>query len=97
LNGLITVLWGTLVFLVLPPSPMYARFLTEEERVLAVHRIRANNTGVLNRTLKWRQVSTEPYWSRHGTEHQVEEALNPFKDPQGLLLFLTIFCNEVLK
>nr|XP_019043750.1 hypothetical protein I302_08331 [Kwoniella bestiolae CBS 10118]OCF22680.1 hypothetical protein I302_08331 [Kwoniella bestiolae CBS 10118] len=70
---------GVLVFLLLPPSPMHARFLTESERVLAVHRIRSNNTGILNRHLKWSQVT-----------------LNPFEDPQGLLLFLTIFCNEVL-
>ncbi|WWC95627.1 hypothetical protein V866_002492 [Kwoniella sp. B9012] len=81
INGLITVIWGVLVFLLLPPSPMHAKFLTESERVLAVHRIRSNNTGILNRHLKWSQV---------------REALNPFEDPQGLLLFLVIFCNEVL-
>ncbi|VUC31045.1 unnamed protein product [Clonostachys rosea] len=62
-------------------SPMTARFLTEKQRVLAVYRIRSNKTGILNRQFKW---------------NQVEEALNPFKDPQGLLLFLTIYCNEVL-
>ena len=61
---------------------MRAAFLTEKERVLAVHRIRSNNTGILNRKLKW---------------NQIKEALNPLQDPQGLLLFLTIFCNEVLK
>ncbi|CZR60613.1 related to MFS transporter [Phialocephala subalpina] len=81
MNGLLTVFWGILVTLLLPASPMQAKFLTENERVLAVHRIRANNTGVLNREFKWRQAV---------------EALNPFKDPQGLLLFLTVFCNEVL-
>ncbi|KAJ9145012.1 hypothetical protein NKR23_g5635 [Pleurostoma richardsiae] len=81
LNGLITVIWGTIVYLFLPTSPMKARFLTENERVLAVHRIRANNTGILNRNFKWKQV---------------REALNPFQDPQGLLLFLIVFCNEVL-
>lgn len=73
---------GILVFVFLPPSPMHAKFLTLEERVLAIHRIRSNNTGILNRELKWRQVV---------------EAINPFQDPQGLLLFLVIFCNEVLK
>ncbi|KAK7221610.1 hypothetical protein V2G26_009613 [Clonostachys chloroleuca] len=79
--GLITVVWGTLVFIFLPASPMTARFLTEKQRVLAVHRIRSNKTGILNRQFKW---------------NQVQEALNPFRDPQGLLLFLTIYCNEVL-
>jgi MFS transporter, ACS family, allantoate permease len=61
---------------------MQASFLTEDERILAVHRIRTNKTGILNRQLKWKQV---------------QEALNPLQDPQGLLLFLIIFCNEVLK
>lgn len=28
---------------------------------------------------------------------QIKEVLNPLQDPQGLLLFLIIFCNEVLK
>ncbi|WWD22268.1 hypothetical protein CI109_106759 [Kwoniella shandongensis] len=81
INGLITFCWGILVFLLLPPSPMYAKFLTESERILAVHRIRTNKTGILNRKLKWRQV---------------REAINPLEDPQGLILFLIIFCNEVL-
>ncbi|KAH9214563.1 hypothetical protein DL95DRAFT_300526, partial [Leptodontidium sp. 2 PMI_412] len=51
----------------LPTPPMLARFLTDNERVLAVHRIRANKIGILNRNLKW---------------HQIKEALNPFRDPQ---------------
>ncbi|TVY20318.1 putative transporter [Lachnellula arida] len=77
----IFILNGILVYFYLPPSPMRAKFLTEEERVLSVHRIRANNTGILNRELKWNQIM---------------EAINPFQDPQGLLLFLVVFCNEVL-
>ncbi|KAH8648616.1 putative MFS transporter [Xylariales sp. PMI_506] len=81
INGLITVVWGFVVYFFLPTSPMEANFLSDNERVLAIHRIRANNTGILNRNFKWKQV---------------EEALNPLKDPQGLLLFLIIFCNEVL-
>lgn len=55
---------------------MLAKFLTDNERVLAVHRIGANKTGILNRNLKW---------------NQIKEALNPFRDPQSLLLLLTIF------
>ncbi|KAJ6529141.1 major facilitator superfamily domain-containing protein [Mycena vulgaris] len=62
----------------MPTSPMEAKFLTLEEKALAIHRIRANNTGILNR--KARLLSP----------------LNPLQDPQGLLLFLVIFCNEVL-
>ncbi|KAJ7676304.1 major facilitator superfamily domain-containing protein [Mycena rosella] len=82
INGLITVLWGVVVFFYLPTSAMDAgSFLTLEERALAIHRIRKNNTGILNRQIKW---------------NQVKEALNPLQDPQGILLFLTIFCNETL-
>ncbi|ORY27924.1 putative MFS transporter [Naematelia encephala] len=81
INGLITAVFGVLVFFFLPPSPMSARFLTDEEKVLAIHRIRANGTGILSRVRK---------------AYQIKEALNPFQDPQGLLLFLIIFCNEVL-
>ncbi|KII84625.1 hypothetical protein PLICRDRAFT_355075 [Plicaturopsis crispa FD-325 SS-3] len=81
INGLITTLWGVYVFFFLPTSPMEANFLTVEEKALAVHRIRKNHTGILNRTIKW---------------NQIKEALNPLQDPQGLLLFLIIFCNEVL-
>lgn len=82
INGIITCLWGITVFLLLPPSPMKASFLTDEEKVLIIHRIRANGTGIIARKRKW---------------YQTWEALNPWKDPQGTLLFLTIFCNEILK
>ncbi|KAJ6591523.1 major facilitator superfamily domain-containing protein [Mycena vulgaris] len=81
INGALTVLWGFVVFFFMPTSPMEAKFLTLEEKALAIHRIRANNTGILNRKIKW---------------NQIKEALNPLQDPQGLLLFLVIFCNEVL-
>ncbi|KII91137.1 hypothetical protein PLICRDRAFT_173035 [Plicaturopsis crispa FD-325 SS-3] len=81
INGLITSLWGIYVFFYLPASPMEAKFLTVKEKALAIHRIRKNHTGILNRKIKWRQI---------------REVLNPLQDPQGLLLFLIIFCNEVL-
>ncbi|KAJ7451533.1 major facilitator superfamily domain-containing protein [Mycena latifolia] len=82
MNGALTMCWGVYVYFFLPTSPMAATgFLTVEERALAIYRIRGNKTGILNRTLKW---------------NQVREALNPLEDPQGILLFLFIFCNEVL-
>ncbi|KAH8900862.1 putative MFS transporter [Thozetella sp. PMI_491] len=81
INGSITIVWGVIVYFFLPTSPMKARFLTEKQRVLAVHRIRSNKTGILNRKFKW---------------YQVVEILTPWRDPQGLLLFLALFCNEIL-
>lgn len=80
---------------------MDANFLTTEEKALAVLRIRKNNTGILNRKIKWNQVRIllakfSAYLT--GTHKpQIKEAINPLQDPQGLLLFLIIFCNEVLK
>lgn len=60
---------------------MRARFLTPQESVQAIERIRSNRTGVLNRTWKWDQA-----W----------EALNPLKDPMPWLIFFTCVFNEVI-
>ncbi|KAI5474448.1 hypothetical protein MNV49_003253 [Pseudohyphozyma bogoriensis] len=81
INGALTVLWGVFFFFNLPSSPMEAKFLTPEEKALLIHRIRGNKTGILNRQIKW---------------YQAREAFSPWKDPQGLLFFLIIFCNELL-
>ncbi|GLI73375.1 hypothetical protein PoHVEF18_001592 [Penicillium ochrochloron] len=43
--GLATFLWGTLMLFRLPDSPTDAKFLTEEERIIAIERMRANQTG----------------------------------------------------
>ncbi|KIY00055.1 uncharacterized protein Z520_03740 [Fonsecaea multimorphosa CBS 102226] len=50
--GGVTVLWGIVVVCFLPDNPMKARFLTEDERVLAVKRIRASQTGIENSVFK---------------------------------------------
>ncbi|KAJ7282799.1 MFS general substrate transporter [Mycena rebaudengoi] len=55
-TGLITVAFSVVVFLVLPNSPTTARFLTHEEKIIAVERLRANNTGTETKTWKWPQV-----------------------------------------
>lgn len=39
-----------------PDSPVEARFLTEEEKVLAIKRVAEAKLGVKNRTFKWYQV-----------------------------------------
>jgi hypothetical protein len=43
------------VFL-LPSHITTARFLTDEQKYLALERIRLNNTGTQNTTFKWSQV-----------------------------------------
>ncbi|KAJ7141322.1 MFS transporter [Mycena epipterygia] len=55
-TGLLTVVFSVVVYLVLPDSPTTARFLTHEEKILAVERLRANNTGTETKTWKWEQV-----------------------------------------
>ncbi|BGP25107.1 MFS transporter, allantoate permease [Rhodotorula toruloides] len=54
--GSITMALGVLLFIFLPDSPLNARFLNKEERVLAVERIRSNNSGIGSKTHKWYQV-----------------------------------------
>ena len=51
-TGLITLVISVLFWFLFPDSPTTAWFLTHEERVLAVQRLRVNQTGVENKTFK---------------------------------------------
>lgn len=53
--GLVTVAVGILVIFFLPDNPMSARFLSHQQKVWAIERLRANQTGVENKHFKWRQ------------------------------------------
>ncbi|KAE8443146.1 hypothetical protein EG329_002315 [Mollisiaceae sp. DMI_Dod_QoI] len=46
--GAITFAWGIVLLFLLPDSPSKARFLTPEERVIALHRTLENKTGVMD-------------------------------------------------
>ncbi|KAJ4308837.1 hypothetical protein N0V94_009190 [Neodidymelliopsis sp. IMI 364377] len=52
--GLITIAAGIIVILFLPDNPMSSR-LSHEEKVMAVTRLRDNNTGIENKTFKFYQ------------------------------------------
>ncbi|KAL1891709.1 hypothetical protein Sste5346_007458 [Sporothrix stenoceras] len=54
--GSITLLWGILLWWVLPPDPVRARGLTDRERYVLVARLRTNNSGVRNTHLKGGQM-----------------------------------------
>ncbi len=54
--GLITIAAGILAGLILPDSPIAAKFLTPEEKIWAVERLRENKTGIENKRFKRRQV-----------------------------------------
>ncbi|KPI37651.1 putative transporter [Cyphellophora attinorum] len=54
--GGFTVLFGILLVYFLPDSPVSAPWLNERERLIAVERLRTNQTGIKNSHHKWPQV-----------------------------------------
>lgn len=54
--GLLTVLWAFVIWFLFPDSPATAKNLNEEERALAILRLRGNNTGFENTKLQPRQI-----------------------------------------
>lgn len=44
------------MLLLLPDSPSTAKFLTQDERILAVQRLKENRTAVTTGKFKWYQV-----------------------------------------
>lgn len=55
-TGLLTLCLGILFFFVMPDNQMNARWLTKEDRILAVARIRQNQQGIGNKHYKLYQV-----------------------------------------
>lgn len=54
--GLITVVFGIIMYFTLPDNPMQANFLTKAEKLIVLENIRSNQTGTENKTFKWQQV-----------------------------------------
>ncbi|KAF4462103.1 Cutinase transcription factor 1 beta [Fusarium albosuccineum] len=54
--GSITIVWGMLLYFVLPPDPVRAKGFNERERYILVARLRTNNSGVRNTHLKVSQI-----------------------------------------
>ncbi|KAF5023413.1 hypothetical protein F66182_4513 [Fusarium sp. NRRL 66182] len=54
--GLITLAWAIVLAIFLPDTPNTARFLTQQQRIDAVDRIRSNQTGMKDNSFKWEQV-----------------------------------------
>ena len=53
--GAFTVVYGCILWFVIPDSPMKAPWLGERDRTLAVERVRDNRTGIMNHQWKWYQ------------------------------------------
>ncbi|KAH8680667.1 major facilitator superfamily domain-containing protein [Xylariales sp. PMI_506] len=54
--GLLTICSAPVVYMLLDNDIPSCRFLTEDEKLLALERLRANQTGTGNRDFKWKQV-----------------------------------------
>ncbi|CAI7591067.1 unnamed protein product [Penicillium glandicola] len=54
--GIITFLWGFFMLFRLPDSPSTAGFLTQEEKLIAIERIKANQTGFKSSTIDKSQI-----------------------------------------
>ncbi|KAF3075238.1 hypothetical protein CFAM422_002521 [Trichoderma lentiforme] len=55
-TGVLTSTVGIIFLFIMPDNQLNARFLTKEERVLAIQRIKVNEQGIGNKHFKWYQV-----------------------------------------
>ena len=58
--GIITLIVSVLFWFFFPDSPANAWFLTPEERIIAVERIKVNQSGVENKHFKIEQCVAPP-------------------------------------
>ncbi|OAA64086.1 allantoate permease [Akanthomyces lecanii RCEF 1005] len=54
--GCITVAFSIVMFFLMPDSPMEAKFLTYEEKLIAIERLRMNQMGIGSGVWKWSHV-----------------------------------------
>lgn len=54
--GACCCIWGIVLFIFLPDSPITAKALSQSDKMMAVERLRENQTGVENKTFKFYQV-----------------------------------------
>ncbi|OJJ81772.1 uncharacterized protein ASPGLDRAFT_75930 [Aspergillus glaucus CBS 516.65] len=54
--GALCAIWGIVITIFLPDSPVTTRYLSNREKWVAIERLRDNQTGVENKHLKWAQV-----------------------------------------
>ncbi|RDW89932.1 putative Allantoate permease [Aspergillus mulundensis] len=54
--GAVSVIWAVIVYIFLPDSPISAWWLSDREKFVALQRVKDNNTGMEDKTIKWHQV-----------------------------------------
>ncbi|KAF2720976.1 membrane transporter [Polychaeton citri CBS 116435] len=55
-TGLLTVAVGVIFFFTIPDNQLNAKWLSKDDRILAIERIRVNQQGVGNKHFKWYQL-----------------------------------------
>ncbi|UKZ58314.1 hypothetical protein TrVGV298_012182 [Trichoderma virens] len=105
ITGVITIIFGGLVYLFYPDSPLHANFLTYEERAQAILRIKDNNSGIEQKQFKKHQfveAMKDPKtwlfalhaWSQemgNGINNQTSLIINSF----GFTVFQTTLLSTV--
>ncbi|KAL7782936.1 MFS general substrate transporter [Trichoderma ceciliae] len=105
ITGVITIIFGILVYLFFPDSPLHAHFLTYEERAQAILRIKDNNSGIEHKQFKKHQfieaikdpktwLFTLHAWTQemgNGISNQTSLIINSF----GFTIFQTTLLSTV--
>lgn len=97
ITGLITLVISVIFWFFFPDSPMTAHFLTEDERLIAVERIKVNQAGVENKHFK-----RDQYGPRSSDARRVELTCLPsrfvetLRDPKTYLLFFFAASSNVV-
>lgn len=64
--GSISLVWGVMFTILMPDLPSLARFLTEQEKIVAVERVATNRQGVKNHHFKkyqmWQAIRDPKTW-----------------------------------
>jgi hypothetical protein len=55
ITGAMSIITAVAFFLYFPDSPTTAKFLTQEERIIAIQRVKVNQTGTQNKHFKKEQ------------------------------------------
>ena len=56
ITGAITFVWAIIVGIFLPDNPVKAKFISEREKAISIDRMRADQTGIENKTFKRKQM-----------------------------------------
>ncbi|KAJ6494230.1 MFS general substrate transporter [Mycena sanguinolenta] len=54
--GAVTTCWGIFMFFTLPDSPIFARFLSQRQKTIAIKRVAGNRIGTKNKVFKYYQL-----------------------------------------